>query len=111
MQRKLLSSDVIIGNFIIEASIRCQEKISIDSLSSFDTIISKSIYKIGYVTDFSIERVIEFKENYPFFMSQTNEIYISKVDKLIKYFRIGLSNKLIHEFELAADTILGEYKI
>lgn len=116
---KSISSDVIIGNLLIEAIERDVEQISFNQLLNFDNQISIAINAIDYSTKFSINNIHEFENNYPFFVSISNENNLRIVknknrmekdvikNRLIRYFRIGLPNSVVSQVDIVSTLIFG----
>lgn len=114
---KAISSEIVIGNLILEAVERDEKKIPIEDLISFDKKINISLKDMDYFTKFSIDNMFEFEKNYPFFIStiNDNELEIIKFDapkeyflkRLTRYFRMGLPNDVINKLSAASKMVLG----
>lgn len=114
---KLISSDVVIGNLIIEAVKREYNQISFEEIYRFDKLISDALKGKDYVTQFSGSSLSEFFDNYPFFVSLINDECMqflnlesnrdSVMKRLIRHFRIGLPNTVIAELTTASKVMFG----
>ena len=116
---KSISSDVIIGNLLIEAMERDVEQISFNQLLNFDEQISIAINDTDYSTKFSINNIHEFECNYPFFVTISNENHLRIVknkdhtgkevviNRLIRYFRIGLPKSVVNQVDEVSALIFG----
>lgn len=113
---KIISSDIVIGNFIIEAVEKDNFEIELNKIYDFDTKLSEKLMKHNYYTRFDSINVIEFQENYPFFIKSINERFVCVDDSkkkdefmnmLIRYFRIGIPKIVAQEIKTISQTILG----
>ncbi len=112
---KIISSDIVIGNFVIEAVEKDDFEIELKKIYDFDTKLSKELIKHDYYTKFDPINVIEFQENYPFFIKSINESLVCVDDSnkkdylmnmLIRYFRIGIPKIVAQEMKTISQTIL-----
>ncbi len=113
----MISSDVVIGNFVIEAVKKDDFKIELSKLFSFDEELSKSLKQYDYYTKFTPEKIHDFQKNYPFFIASIddNALTIATDAKhskeflllLIRYFRIGIPKLVVSEVEATSKDILG----
>jgi hypothetical protein len=107
--RKAISSDVVIGNFLIETLERDREHIEFKNLFDFDKKISKTIRGKNYSTKFSVNSIFEFQDNYPFFVSLSDDNCLTivkngekniTINRLIRHFRIGLPTFIVEKVSL-----------
>lgn len=114
---KLISSDSIIGNFVIESLEKNDFQIELQKLYDFDEQLSERLEKHNYYTNFDLQRVLDFKDNYPFLVeSMDNKCFsiVKETEKkdefysmLIRYFRLGMPKVVIREMKIISQTILG----
>lgn len=114
---KIISSDSIIGNFVIEALEKDDFKIDLEKLYDFDEQLSANLEKHNYYTKFDLIEVIDFSENYPFLIeSLDNDCFhiVKNIgDKarfqsmLLRYFRFGMPKIVIDEMKSISQAILG----
>lgn len=114
---KFISSDSIIGNFLIEAIEKDDFQIELKKLYDFDQQLSKKLEKHNYYTNFDLLRVSDFHENYPFIIESLDNEYfhiykdVSNKDDfrsmLVRYFRLGMPKIVISEMKSISQTILG----
>lgn len=114
---KYISSDIIIGNYLIEAIEKFKHEIFIDDLIIFDRMISEKLNE-EYCTIFSLDGINNFEDTYPFFivLGKNGKIII-KIDYnnkfqenelkecLNSYFRIGLPTDIVNVMKLASESI------
>lgn len=108
-----ISSDVIIGNFVIEYFKHHQSTkqkaitIPMKNLIKFDEIVLSIVEKDNMYTNFvGFESLSKFEDNYGFFgitlsNDNSNIIINRKIDitRLNRYFRIGIYKSLVKIFE------------
>ena len=114
---KFISSDSIIGNFVIESLEKNDFRIELEKLYEFDEQLSKKLVEYNYYTNFDLVKVADFTESYPFLVeSLDNECFhivkdIQNKDNfhslLIRYFRLGMPKIVINEMKIISQTILG----
>lgn len=114
---KFISSDIVIGNFVIEAIAKDDFCIEIEKLYSFDKRLSESLQEYNYYTRFDDMRLLDFSVNYPFFIKSIDQKYINILNEaenkedfiklLIRYFRLGMPKIVIDEIKLISQRILG----
>ncbi len=114
---KFISSDSIIGNFVIEAVAKKDFQIEITKLFDFDKQLSNSLRQYNYYTRFECVKVWDFHENYPFFVKSVDDQYINIINdlpnmesfqaSLIRHFRIGMPKIVVDEIKLISQNILG----
>ena len=113
---KSISCDVVIGNLMIEAIEKDHTEISFDKLFQFDERVNFEL-KEKYLTKFSINSVKRFESDYPFFVVETSNNCIRIVDykanraalldRLKRYFRIGLPSVVVNEFISVSEEIFS----
>lgn len=115
---KIINSDNVIGNFIIEAIENNKFEFSIESIVLFDKKISNNLKEYDYFTGFNYNKIWDFQENYPFFINEIEEDLvkisydINKQDKsqlieqLKRYFRLGMPKTVIDEMVSESKKIL-----
>jgi len=106
---RIISSDNVIGNFIIEAIENNKFEFSIENIIHFDEIISINLREHDYFTGFNYNKIWDFQENYPFFISEIEEDLIKinydtnkqnksqLIEQLKRYFRFGMPKTVIDE--------------
>lgn len=104
---KIISSDAVIGNFILESVERNNFSISIEKMISYDEELSQKLRAYDYFTRFDFDEIIDFRDNYPFFVKSVESNYIKILDetedtrKLInqlkRHFRVGMPTLVINE--------------
>lgn len=115
---KYISSDIIIGNYLIEAIEKFKHEIFIDDLIIFDRMISEKLNE-EYCTIFSLDGINNFEDTYPFFIKlvKNNRIHIKLsnnssdksefMDLLNRYFRVGLPKDVLDKMVSASKVILA----
>lgn len=113
---KFISSDSIIGNFVIESLEKNNYKIEFEKLYDFDEQLSRSLEAHNYYTKFDLVKVFDFKEQYPFLIeSLENECFniVKNIEiesfqaTLIRYFRLGMPKIVIDKMKSISQRILG----
>lgn len=114
---KIISSDLIIGNFIIEAVAKNDFKVEIGAIQKFDEELSQRLIKYDYYTNFSMTSVACFAEYYSFLIESLDEQYIKILNdeanedrfaqKLNRYFRFGMPRIVIDEMHSVLQNLLG----
>lgn len=113
---KMISSETVIGNFIIEAVEKEDFKIEISKLFEFDTKLSQILTKLDYYTNLNTLKIVEFAENYPFFVKSVDDGYLNIVNeakdnkvltnKLERYFRFGMPKSVIDQMQNTSKALL-----
>lgn len=113
---KIISSETVIGNFIIEAVEKEDFKIEISKLFEFDTKLSQILTKLDYYTNLNTLKIVEFAENYPFFVKSVDDGYLNIVNeakdnkvltnKLERYFRFGMPKSVIDQMQNTSKALL-----
>lgn len=113
---KFISSDSIIGNFVIESVEKDDFQIELEKLYIFDKELSKRLKKHNYFTNFNVKEISSFKDNYPFIIKSYNNESFSIIQRieskdefhsmLIRYFRLGMPKVVINEMKQVLKTIL-----
>ena len=89
---KMISSESIIGNFLLAALEKGDDRINVDKL-------------------------LDFAEDYPFFVKSVNEINVCMTDsydqyvlsnKLSRYFKMGLPKVVINEMQTVSQKVLED---
>lgn len=106
---KIISSESVIGNFIIEAVAKEDFQIKISKLFEFETALSQMLTKLDYYTNLNTLKIVEFAESYPFFVKSIDEGYLNIVNetkdnkvltnKLERYFRLGMPRVVINQMQ------------
>ena len=114
---KSISSDAIIGNFIIESIEKNDFSVELKKLDAFDTELSGRLAQHNYYTNFNIKDVSFFRDQYPFLIESYNDegFRIAKKnwtqeelrDMLLRYFRYGMPKVVINEMKQTLQTVLG----
>lgn len=114
---KIISSDAVIGNFIIESVERDNYDISIEKMNNYEKQLSENLEKYNYFTRFDFDEILDFTENYPFFVKslQSNHMKICNkannntnlINQLKRYFRIGMPTLVINEMVSVSKSILA----
>ena len=114
---RFISSDVIIGNFIIEAVERNKFSVELQKLYSFDKELSGRLAQHNYYTNFNVKDVSCFGDQYPYLIeSSSGDRFkitqnIGSQDEfrrmLIRYFRYGMPKVVINEMKQILQIILG----
>ena len=114
---KTISSEAIIGNFMIEMVEKNNFEMQIDNLIVFEKKLSKQLKKHEYFTKFDFIQILDFKENFPFFVDNIDENFliikqndqdsIKLTTQLSRYFRLGMPKLVIDEIKNISREILG----
>lgn len=117
MMCTMISSDVVIGNFVIEAVKKNDYKIELNKLYNFDEELSKRLKQYDIYTKFTPEKILDFQENYPFFIEsiENNSLRVATdadhskefLRLLIRYFRIGIPKLVVTKVEATSKDVLG----
>lgn len=103
---KVISSDSIIGNYVIESIENNDFQIELQKLYDFDKKLSEELEKHNYYTNFDLKKVMDFKDNYPFLVESINDESFKIIDTkekndelcwlLKRYFRLGMPKIVIN---------------
>lgn len=114
---KILSSEVVIGNFILDSLNQGKINIDLKDLIDFDSKLSTLLIAKNYFTHFNINSVFDFQINYPFLIDaiQENSLCLKSIDNnieqikilLTRYFRMGLPNTVILDMKKAYEEVLS----
>lgn len=115
---KIIGSDAVIGNALIEAVKHDKFEIKISDICRIDRKVNAALINENIYTSFSLVEIKDFHFDYPFFVSEINDHVIklneeSKTDsklflkRLARYFRIGLPTSYIYSFIETSEAILG----
>lgn len=113
--KNVISSDLVIGNFVIEAVGSKKYKIDLNDFFKFEVILSENLKKKDYYTNISRYIINDFADEYPFFIESIDDRYINIINTeekhlekmLMRYFRIGVPNFIITEVQTASNQLLG----
>ena len=114
---KIISGDAVMGNFILESVRRNNFDISFEEMMKYDEKLSEKLKEHNYFTKFNFDEILDFTENYPFFVQSIESNGIKIVDEignktnlmnqLIRYFRIGMPMLVVNEMITASKSILA----
>ncbi len=109
---KMISSDAVIGNFILESVGRKQFYISISKMMEYDELLSRNLRAHDYFTRFDFDELTNFVINYPFFVESIESDVVkifNKTDNLVhqlnRHFRIGMPTLVVEEMISASKSI------
>lgn len=111
-----VDAEVIIGNVLITAVERQQFEISLDYFTDFDKEVTILLKKRKTITSFSTFELLEFENNYPYFIDDFSndtiklKSYESDKDfrnRLVNNFRAGLPSYLVEDMMEALDTVFN----
>lgn len=114
---KMISSESIIGNFLLAALENGDDLISIEKLFKFESLLNSKLNSFNYFTYLNYMNILDFAEDYPFFIKSVNEINVYLTDscdqctlsnKLNRYFKMGLPKVVIREMQVVSKNILGD---
>ena len=114
---KMISSESIIGNFLLAALENGDDLISIEKLFKFESLLNSKLNSFNYFTCLNYMNILDFAEDYPFFIKSINEINVYLTDscdqcalssKLNRYFKMGLPKVVIREMQVVSRNILGD---
>lgn len=95
---KVIDSDIILGNLIIEAVENGCFNLSVAKIFNCVDLLSQRLKSQGYYASISLEEMLNFAVDYPFFVKfvDSSSVIVQKPDdiqdflaKLKRYFRIG----------------------
>lgn len=105
---KMISSESIIGNFLLAALEKGDDRINVDKLFMFESLLGSNLNHLNYFTCLNYMNILDFAEDYPFFVKSVNEINVCMTDsydqyvlsnKLSRYFKMGLPKVVINEMQ------------
>ena len=114
---KIISSESIIGNFLLAALEMGNDKVNIEKLFMFESLLSSNLNRLNYFTCLNYINILDFAEDYPFFIKSVNEDNVSLTDsyepyvlsnKLKRYFKMGLPKVVINEMQTASKNVLED---
>lgn len=112
----LISSEVVIGNFLIEAIEKNDYIIEIEKLYAYDKELSKQLKIHDYYTKFTPDKILAFQDNYPFFVTSVDNDFLNIVKRenekqfvtlLTRFFRLGLPKLVVEEMKKSSKAVLG----
>lgn len=109
---KTITSEIIIGNFIID-SIKNKKEVKsnvleISNLINFEKRLSDALTE-DYCSEFTLSDLFLFQQNYPFLLEKIDDDNLYIIDtvknddvlkQLNRYFRIGVPSKIIQKMEM-----------
>ncbi len=110
---KIISADLVIGNFIINSLIHGYNLFKVSDLVDYDSKLSKKIADQDYFTKFNLNGLINFQINYPFILNgidDPNRVEIQAnigQEQLVRYFQMGLPNYVVKNMTEAYNEILN----
>ena len=114
---KFISSDTIIGNFVIESIEKNDFSVELQKLYSFDKELSGRLAQHNYYTNFNVKDVSCFRDQYPYLIESSSGDGFRIAQKigsqdefrrmLIRYFRYGMPKVVINEMKQTLQIILG----
>lgn len=114
---KMISSESIIGNFLLAALEMGDDQVNIEKLFMFESILSSHLNRLNYFTHLNYMSILDFADDYPFFIKSVNEINVSLTDsydsrvllnKLNRYFKMGLPKAVINEMQAVSKNVLED---
>lgn len=114
---KIISGESIIGNFLLAAVEIGVFQVKIEKLFEFETLLSTYLDKLNYFTCLSYMNILDFAEDYPFFIKSVSENSVHLTDsfgrdvlsnKLSRYFKMGLPKTVINEMQTASKNVLED---
>ena len=116
---KVISSDSVIGNLILESVERNQFTISIEKMFNYDELLSQKLESEDYCAGFDYFEILDFIDDYPFFVSpiDSNCLLIKNIEnksvlinQLTRYFRIGMPTYVIDVMKSVFSSVLEQEK-
>lgn len=77
---KMISSESIIGNFLLAALEKGDDRINVDKLFMFESLLGSNLNHLNYFTCLNYMNILDFAEDYPFFVKSVNEINVCMTD-------------------------------
>lgn len=114
---KMISEESIIGNFLLAAVENGVSQIEVEKLFRFEMLLGTNLDKFNYFTCLNYMNILDFAENYPFFIKSVNEKNVQLTDsfgqdvlsnKLSRYFKMGLPKTVINEMQTASKNVLED---
>ena len=114
---KMISSESIIGNFLLAAVEKGDDRINVDKLFMFESLLGSNLNHLNYFTCLNYMNILDFAEDYPFFVKSVNEINVCMTDsydqyvlsnKLSRYFKMGLPKVVINEMQTVSQKVLED---
>lgn len=115
---KRLSSEAIIGNFILSSVEKDKINISIEEIMCYDEELSLKLKEYNYLSRFDFDEIIKFKYNYPFFIEDIFDDHIKVfydnrnknefINELIRYFRFGMPTIVVNEMISVSQSVLDQ---
>lgn len=114
---KMISSESIIGNFLLAAVEKGDDQINIEKLFKFESLLGSHLNRLNYFTCLNYMNILDFAEDYPFFIKSVNEINVCMTDaydqcvlsnKLNRYFKMGLPKVVINEMQTVSKNVLED---
>lgn len=113
---RVIDSEIVIGNFLIESANKEILDIDIDKLLEFNSILSAKLSEIDFYSGLSNYLVNDFIESYPFFVDAVDETHLNIksekpqaqiIDSLTRYFRYGVINDIVDKMHDSFDELMG----
>ena len=113
----MISSESIIGNFLLAALEMGDNQVNIEKLFMFESLLSTQLNRLNYFTCLNYMNILDFAEDYPFFIKSVNEINVFLTDsydpyvlsnKLNRYFKMGLPKVVINEMQAVSKNVLED---
>lgn len=106
----VVSSRLIIGNYIIESVKKDSYRFNLDDFCRYDSILDEELKKIDYCSDFDKDELFDFADDYPFVVNDeadtlsivqdlSKDVFLKMLDR---YFRIGVSRDVALALEDAS---------
>ena len=101
---KLVNSDSVIGNYVIESIKKDIFEIQKQNILSFDEALSRTLKSLDYYTNVDADEFINFENNYSFlfdsFSQDSFKLNEKNKDSLLellrRYFRFGMTTTVIN---------------
>lgn len=114
---KIISSESIIGNFLLASVELGNYQVNIDNLFAFEKLLDSNLKQLNYFTCLNYMNILDFAEDYPFFVKSVNESCVHLTDsfeqnvlsnKLNRYFKMGLPKIVIDEMQTVSKNVLED---
>ena len=108
---KMISSESIIGNFLLAALEKGDDRINVDKLFMFESLLGSNLNHLNYFTCLNYMNILDFAEE------SVNEINVCMTDsydqyvlsnKLSRYFKMGLPKVVINEMQTVSQKVLED---
>ena len=97
---KILKSDLIIGNFIINQVKNNRYDFIVSDIAKYNNILFDKLKKLDIYTNFSVRDIVDFqKRHFWFFDDDGNLEFNIELDQLIKYFQTGVLKTIVEVME------------